>query len=312
MAIIATHVGDFTNLGNDGGFGVKVLITGAAGLLGSAVVEAARQRGHQVVACDRAALDITQPESVRAVVAAERPELVVNCAGFTAVDAAETQPELAMAVNCEGARNVAQAAHGIGARMVHVSTDYVFDGESDRPYTPDDTPNPLGAYAQSKLAGEEAVRAVWDDAADGAGGLILRTGWLYGAGGKNFVDAMLRAGKARPEGVLTIVDDQTGGPTWTGSLAPALIALAEQGATGVLHLSDAGEATWLELACEAFRISAFAGELPSGVSSEAWGAPAQRPTYSVLDTAAANTQLGRAMPHWKDSLRSYLQPGATE
>lgn len=291
---------------------MKVLITGAAGLLGSAVVEAARQRGHDVVACDRAALDITQPESVRAVFAAERPELVVNCAGFTAVDAAETQPELAMAVNCEGARNVAQAAAEVGARMVHMSTDYVFDGAADRPYTPDDEPNPLGVYARSKLAGEEAVRGVADAA--GADWLILRTGWLYGAGGKNFVDSMAKAGEARPEGVLTIVADQIGGPTWTGSLAPALIELAEERATGVLHLADAGEATWLELASEAFRVSGVE-PLPTGVSSEAWGAPAPRPAYSVLDSSQAAALLGRGLgrdlPHWKDSLRSYLEPGAS-
>ena len=181
--------------------------------------------------------------------------------------------------------------------MFFPSTDYVFDGRSDRPYRPEDEPRPLGAYGRSKLAGEQALPE------GGGQWAIIRTSWLYGAGGRDFVDVILGSeGRTEP---LAIVNDQVGCPTWTGSLAPALVALAEQRATGTFHLCDRGEATWLDLAREVVSLAGIDVEI-AATTTEAWGALADRPRYSVLDSSKAEAQLGRFMPTWGESLRAHL------
>ena len=277
---------------------MKILVTGSGGLLGGAVVRAARGRGHDVRALYRATLDITDSESVESRLRDEAPEAVMHCAGYTAVDDAEEEPDRAMAVNRDGTRNVAFAAAAIGASLVYPSTDYVFDGRSDRPYRPEDETHPVNAYGRSKLAGEkvlETTNARW---------AVVRTSWLYGPDRKDFIDVIL--GARYRSSPLKIVNDQVGCPTWTDSLAPALVELAERGAIGTYHLCDRGKATWLDLARGAAICANLDVELEA-TTTEAWGAPADRPRYSVLDSSKAEALLGRSMPMWGESLREHLE-----
>ena len=277
---------------------MKILVTGSGGLLGGAVARAARGRGHDLCALDRAALDVTDSESVESRLRDEAPEAVMHCAGYTAVDDAEEEPDRAMAVNRDGTRIVALAAAAIGASLVYPSTDYVFDGRSDRPYRPGDETHPVNAYGQSKLAGEkvlETTDARW---------AVVRTSWLYGPDGKDFIDVIL--GARYRSSPLKIVNDQVGCPTWTDSLAPALVELAERGAIGTYHLCDRGKATWLDLARGAAICANLDVELEA-TTTEAWGAPADRPRYSVLDSSKAEALLGRSMPMWGESVRAHLE-----
>lgn len=289
---------------------MRILVTGAGGLLGSAVVEAARRRGHDVLAGVRSGansapvpeweieLDVLDAETVRRVMRDVAPEAVVHCAAYTDVDGAETEPHVAMEVNVAGTRSIARAAADGGSLLLLPSTDYVFDGQKQNPYEPEDPPRPVNAYGRSKKAGEETVRKAagpW---------LIVRTSWLYGGGGTNFVDGILE--KAWTEKVVEVVDDQVGRPTWTRSLAEPLVELLETEVRGrVLHLTDRGRASWYELAREAFRIEGVTTPLVP-VSSDEWDAPAPRPRNSVLDISEAEEVLGTAMPDWKKSLRRYL------
>ncbi len=277
---------------------MKILVTGAGGLLGSALVSEGGRRGHDMHPFHRRALDVTDEVAVSAAVAECAPDTVIHCAAYTKVDLAESQPDEAMAVNRDGTENVARAAASAGALMVYLSTDFVFDGRSERPYTPDDPPNPINHYGRTKLAGEAAVRHV------GAAWLTVRGGWFYGEDGTDFVDVILE--RARAGGPLRVVNDQVGGPSWVGSVAPALLDLVEKSATGVLHLCDRGEVTRVDWAREALALAGVDLEVEP-VSSEAFAAAAERPGYSVLNGEAAEAILGRAMPEWSESLRTYLE-----
>src|SRR3954453_4768488 len=221
---------------------MRLLVTGAAGMLGTDVVAAAS--AHDVVALARADLDIIDADAVRAAVRDSQPDAVINCAAWTNVDLAETEEAQATRVNGDGAGHLAAAAAGVGAHIVHVSTDYVFDGTSTEPYREDAPTGPIGAYGRSKLAGEVAVR---DSAPERHA--IVRTAWVFGPHGKNFVDTMLRLGAERDE--LTVVDDQLGCPTYTGHLASALVAIAQTRLQGVLHVAGGGQCTWWDLAVAA-------------------------------------------------------------
>lgn len=283
---------------------IRLYVTGAAGLLGTEVVATARRRGYDVRALTRADLDVTDREAVRGALAGDAaegdgrgPSVVVHCAAYTAVDRAESEPELAARVNHGGAANVAEAAAEAGAWLVHVSTDYVFDGPRSTPWHTDDPPAPRSAYGRTKLAGERAVLASSPTA------LVVRTGWLYGAGGRNFVTAMLERGRGGDP--LRVVDDQQGRPTWARNTAEGLLDLLEHRARGVWHVADGGEATWLDLAREAFRLCGI--DTPVGpVSTEAWGALAPRPPYSVLDLTGTEALLGRKSMAWREALRRFL------
>jgi len=249
-----------------------------------------------VVGLGRGALEVTDPGRVAEVVGDVSPEWVVHCAAYTAVDRAEAEPGEALRVNRDGTANVSAAAAEHGARWLYVSTDYVFDGRSERPYRPDDPVNPLSVYARTKRAGEEVALS--------AGALIVRTGWLYGAGGPNFVDAIVR--RAAAGEAVRVVDDQRGRPTWARNVASASLALIGGDApAGVWHVADGGEATWLELAREACAARGLEADI-SGVSTEAWGAAAPRPPYSVLDVSRTERWLGRPMTPWRDALRAYV------
>ena len=276
---------------------MRILVTGAAGLLGNAVVRTAEERGHDVRAFVRSALDVTDPGEVERHLRAEKPEVVVHCAGYTAVDRAEEESDQAMSVNRDGTRNVALAAAQVGATVVYPSTDFVFDGRADTPYRPDDETSPLSAYGVSKLAGEQVL------AVSGCSWMMVRTSWLYGPGGWDFVDVVLEQSERRRG--MTVVDDQVGCPTWTGSLAPGIVELAEAGVKGTYHLCDAGQASWLDLARQVVEEAGIDLEL-TATNTLAWAAPAQRPPYSVLDCSKAEHILGREMTPWRESLRTYL------
>ncbi len=284
---------------------MKILVTGAHGLLGSAFATDAEELGDDVVARGRADLDITDPDPIREALGVERPDWVVHCAAYTAVDRAEANEGEAFRVNVAGAANVASACAESGVRMVYISSDYVFDGTKSTPYLTSDTPNPLSVYGRSKLAGEEAIRTVFGTMGGwGKSPLIVRTGWLYGAGGRGFVPAILARGtRGEP---LRVVSDQRGRPTWAPNVARSTLGLMRDGRSGIWHVADGGDATWLELARATFQISGVDAEV-EGVTSAAWGAAAPRPAYSVLDLEKSEKALGRAMMHWEEALERFLQ-----
>lgn len=278
----------------------RLLVTGAGGMLGRAVVECAARLGHDVVALTRAELDIRDADAVQTAISAARPRSVINCAAYTDVDGAESDPQLAEAVNARGAAEVAAAAADVDASVVHVSTDYVFDGAKREPWLESDPVGPLGAYGASKLAGEQAV------AEANPAHAIVRTAWLFGAGGRNFVDTMLALGSERDE--VSVVTDQIGCPTWTGHLAGALVELAERpDETGIHHIAGAGSCSWNEFALEIFeRAGVDCRVLPA--TSEQFVRPARRPAYSVLGTERRDPLV---LASWQDGLAAYLATRVT-
>ncbi|MGW2446645.1 dTDP-4-dehydrorhamnose reductase [Streptomyces sp. NPDC001675] len=258
---------------------MRWLVTGASGMLGQDTVRELRERGEDVTGLDRTALDIAEPGSVRQAFDDHRPDVVVNCAAYTAVDDAETDEARALRVNGEGPRLLARACAAHGARLVHVSTDYVFSGEArDTPYPEDHTPAPRTAYGRTKLAGERAVLAEHQ-----GGAVVLRTAWLYGAHGRNFVRTMLEL-EARRD-TLDVVDDQRGQPTWSADVAALVADLGAGDARGVLHATNSGAATWFELAREVFRLAGADPERVRPTDSRSFPRPAPRPAYSVLGHA---------------------------
>ena len=279
--------------------GRRALLTGGSGLLGTALTEELAARGWEVASLDREALDVTDRRRVDQALGDLSPEVVFHCAAFTQVDLAESHPPEAFRVNRDGTRNVALAC-GRSVALVYPSTDYVFQGDATHPYRTDAPTGPRTVYGQSKLAGEEAVRSK-----EGSW-LIARTSWLYGKGGTNFVDSMIRLGKTRDR--LVVVEDQTSRPTWAADLSDALTDLVERGVHGLFHVAGGGTATWYELAVESLRIAGV--ETPvDGITTEAFGAAAPRPRYSVLELADTQEILGRPMPDWRGSLRRYLTGG---
>jgi dTDP-4-dehydrorhamnose reductase len=273
---------------------VKILVTGAGGMLGSDVVRAAEFVNHEVVPATHGDLDITDRAAVERLLFQERPEVVVNCAAYTDVDGAEDDLGGAMDVNAEGAANVAAAANEIGAKVIYPSSDYVFDGSKGEPYVESDEPRPQSIYAQSKLAGEH------ETAEAGPRHFIARSAWLFGASGRNFVETMLAL--ARDHGEVVVVRDQVGSPTYTAHLADALVRLAGTDAYGVHHLASQGECSWFEFAQEIFRQAGVECRVMSCTSDE-FGRPAPRPSYSVLGTERPDAIY---LPHWKEGLASYL------
>ncbi len=272
---------------------MRTLVTGAAGMLGQDLVPMLRARGDEVTAIDLD-VDITDLAAVRACVASVRPEAIFHLAAWTDVDGAEADEPAALAVNGDGTAHVATAAAGVGATLVAVSTDYVFDGASAAGYAEDDPTGPIGAYGRTKLAGEQAALA-----AHPAGTRIARTAWLYGAGGANFVDTMLTLGATHDE--LRVVADQTGSPTWTRDLAPALIALLDQPA-GIYHTAGGGSVSWAGFAEAIFAAAGIACTVRPVTTAE-FGRPAPRPAWSILNVTKRGAP--RLRP-WQDALRDYL------
>lgn len=283
---------------------MKALITGANGQLGWELTRTAPADA-DTLALDRTKLDITDARAVSDTVAHAAPELIVNAAAYTAVDKAESEPERAYSVNRDGAAALADAAAESGARLIQVSTDFVFDGLESRPYRPEDPTAPLGVYGASKLAGEVAVGERLGDRA-----LIVRTGWVYSFHGGNFVKTMLRLMGERDE--LSVVADQVGTPTWARSLAEAIWRLAERDTGGdIIHYSDAGVASWYDLAVaigeEAVARGLLGREIPvAPIASSAYPTPAKRPAYSVLDKSTGWERSRTRPQHWRCSLRAML------
>jgi len=273
---------------------VKVLVTGAAGMLGRDVMLAAGNAGHDVVGFGRPELDVTDAAGLEKKLDLERPDLVVNCSAWTDVDGAESAEEDAFAVNGSGAGNVAAAAAKVGAGVVYVSTDYVFDGAKGSPYVESDQPAPLSAYGRTKLAGEEAT------AAANKRHFIVRSAGLFGVGGSNFVETMLRL--AADHGEVLVVRDQVGSPTYTWHLAYGIVRLIEGIEFGIHHMAAAGKCSWYEFAREIFEQAKIECKVLSG-TTEMLGRPAPRPAFSAL---TSQREHAIRLPSWHDGLAGYL------
>lgn len=281
---------------------MKAVVTGAGGQLARAW-SAAAPPGWSVTGLSRAELDTSDAAAVERVVDALAPDLILNAAAYTAVDRAESEPDLAFAVNRDGAGHLAAAAARLGARLIQVSTDFVFDGRSGRPYRPGDAPGPLNVYGASKLAGEQAAAETAPEA------LIVRTAWVYGPSGGNFLATMLRLMAARP--VIGVVADQIGAPTSTLTLAEALWGLAGKEARGLMHFTDAGVASWYDFAQAIAEEALVAGLIDRApavkpIATADYPTAARRPAFSVLDSSAAYGLLGAPAAHWRVALRQVL------
>ncbi len=281
----------------------KILITGAGGQLGRELAQSV-PAGAESRALARAELDISDPQRIGEVIAEMSPTVVINAAAYTAVDRAESEVAAAMAANAGAPASLAAACAAHGARLIHISTDFVFDGGSSVPYQPDARAAPLGVYGRSKLAGEERVRACLPDA------VILRTGWVYSALGANFVKTMLRLMAEREE--LSVVADQVGTPTWAAGLAAAVWAAVERPEiSGTYHWSDAGACSWYDFAVAIAEEAEAVGLLErvpriKPIPGSAYPTPARRPAYSVLDKSASWRDLALQPVHWRQNLRAML------
>jgi dTDP-4-dehydrorhamnose reductase len=279
---------------------MRLLLTGAAGMLGHDLRAAATRAGHDVIPLARADLDVRDAAAVQAAIGAARPDAVVNCAAWTDVDGAEADEAAATVLNGDAAGHVAAAAAAAGAFVVQVSTDYVFDGTGSEPYTESAPTAPRSAYGRSKLAGEHAVAAAAPD-----GHAIVRTAWLFGRHGGNFVATMLRLAGERD--TLSVVDDQIGCPTFTGHLADALVTIADERLGGLRHVAGGGACSWYDLAAATFAATGADVELNRGRTADL-ARPAPRPAFSVLRSERPDTP---TLPPWQDGLNAYLELGVT-
>ncbi|BEV01851.1 dTDP-4-dehydrorhamnose reductase [Novosphingobium olei] len=278
----------------------KALVTGVNGQVGKALLATAPE-GWTCIALDRAALDLADPAAIERLVADERPDLVLNPAAYTAVDKAESEPDLAFAINAAAPGAFARALAQTGGQLVQVSTDFVFDGSSGTAYRPDDQRNPQSIYGASKAAGEDAA---------GDAAIIVRTSWVYAAGGANFVRTMLRLMRERDQ--LRVVADQIGSPTWATGLARTLWGLAQAGTPGVYHHRDAGVASWYDFAvaiAEEAQAIGLLDRIPAitPIATSDYPTPARRPSFSVLDVSTTRGLLGDDAVHWRHNLRTMLE-----
>jgi len=268
-------------------------------MLGTDLVRILEEQGHKVFATDIEELDITQFDSLKRMVRDVSPDVIVNCAAYTDVDKAEEEPDKAFLINAIGVRNLALVCKDLDIDLCHISTDYVFDGTKKGPYMPNDLPNPINAYGKSKLAGEEHVQKILNKF------YIVRTSWLYGKHGKNFVYTILDL--AKKQEVLRMVDDQIGSPTWTVTLAQAIAKLIQTQKYGIYHVTDKTEngISWYEFAKEIVRISGIRIDVfPAKI--EEFPRPAKRPKNSVLDIKMSQLALNEDIPPWGKSLKMFL------
>jgi dTDP-4-dehydrorhamnose reductase len=280
---------------------MRLLVTGAAGMLAGDVRRVAERTGHELILVDLPELDITDEAAVVSFFERERPEATVNCAAWTDVDGAESNGDAARAVNADGAGNMARAAAHVGTPLLHISTDYVFDGTAPldgqgepRAYVESDPTGPRSVYGETKRAGECQVLAASPNHT------VVRTSWLYGLNGRNFVEAMFSQADERE--AVQVVDDQIGCPTWSGHLAPAVIGLIERGVSGLVHLAGAGEVTWYGFAREIFRQAEVKCRVEA-ISSAQMKRAAVRPAFSVLATEREDVL---PMGPWQEGLAGYL------
>jgi dTDP-4-dehydrorhamnose reductase len=274
---------------------MKVLILGGTGLLGKALVR--EWRGDEVLAMGSRDVDIRDAAKVREIIAEARPDWIVLAAAYTDVDGCESHPDLAFAVNRDGAANVAETANQVRAKLIFLSSDYVFDGKNTLPYEVDDKRNPQGVYGNSKAQAEVKLIEILP------GCCIARTSWVFGVGGKCFPDTILRLAANRPS--LDVVNDQRGCPTYTVDLARAIVQLCRKNASGIVHVTNAGDCTWFEFARQIVEASGLTSEVRP-VGSQQMARPAPRPAYSVLSATSLH-RYGIEMPAWNDALRRYLE-----
>jgi dTDP-4-dehydrorhamnose reductase len=273
---------------------LKVLVTGAAGMLGRDAARTAEQVSHEVVRLSHEDLDITDAAAVEQAIATEQPEAVINCAAWTDVDGAEDDLGAAMDVNANGAGYVAAATAGLGCKLVFPSTDYVFDGHKREPYVESDEPRPLSVYGQTKLAGEVETARL------NPRHFIVRSSWLFGTGGRNFVETMLTFGRDHEE--VVVVKDQIGCPTYTGHLAAGMVRLLEWDQYGIHHIAGDGECSWYEFALEIFEQASIDCHVMSA-TTEMLDRKAPRPAYSVL---RSEREPAIHLPEWREGLAAFL------
>jgi dTDP-4-dehydrorhamnose reductase len=275
----------------------RILVTGAGGMLGSDLVPVLEGAGHEVFARPRSDLDIARETDVARAFREIQPHVVINCAAFTRVDDCESDPR-ALEVNARAVHRLADHSLRHASQLVQISTDFVFDGAKREPYSEEDAPNPLSAYGRGKRQGEEAALRV-------PSGLVVRSSWLFGSAGWNFIEAILKqveAGRHK----LTVVNDQTGRPTATPDLSEAILALIEGGAVGIYHFANRGEVSWFDFAREILTLSEHAGVDVEATDSDTLGRPARRPPYSVLDISRYERVTGRPVRHYREALVEYL------
>ena len=286
----------------------RILLTGSEGQLGRELQRILSSVG-EIIGVNRQRMDLRDPNKIRQVISEIKPDTIVNAAAYTAVDRAETESELAYAINAIAPTIMAEEAQKLGSFLLHISTDYVFDGTKSTPYTEQDIPNPLSVYGKSKLAGEEGIQQI------GGQSIILRTAWVYGSFGKsNFLKTMLRLAQEREE--IRVVCDQIGSPTWARDIAEAITQLLSKqestGLAGVYHFTNSGVATWYDFAIAIFekaRELGFDGKVKRviPITTAEYPTPAQRPAYSVLSTQKITAALGNYPPYWRDSLWQMLR-----
>ncbi|MBI3013628.1 MAG: dTDP-4-dehydrorhamnose reductase [Candidatus Tectomicrobia bacterium] len=279
----------------------RILITGARGMLGSALVRFLQKKKKEKIElfpCDLEDLDVTNPGGVRSGIGDIKPHIVIHAAAFTDVDGCEVDEKKAMSVNAEGTKSVAQACAEVGARLIYISTDFVFDGTKRSPYSEADSPNPVNVYGQSKLRGEEYVSGILLDF------LIVRTSWLFGPGGRNFVDTIRCLADSRK--TLSVVTDQVGSPTFSEDLTEALWLLADSEAGGIVHVSNEGACSRYEWARKIVEFSEKNPAMVRPSTSQEVIRPARRPSYSVLNSSRFKEITGRSLRPWVDAVEAYL------
>lgn len=276
---------------------MKVLVTGVKGQLGFDVMNELKKRGLEAVGADIEEMDITDEESVNRFIMAAKPDAVIHCAAYTAVDAAEENEDICRRVNADGTRNIAKVCKELDCKMIYISTDYVFDGQGSRPWEPDEERHPLNVYGQTKYEGELAVQELLEKY------FIVRIAWVFGVNGKNFVKTMLNL--AQTHDTLTVVNDQYGSPTYTYDLARLLVDMVQTDKYGIYHATNEGICTWYEFACEIFKQANVAVKvLP--VSAAEYRAKAKRPENSRMSKEKLTENGFERLPSWQDALGRYL------
>ena len=283
---------------------MKVLVTGSKGQLGHDVIHELEKRGIQAVGVDVQEMDITDGEACRRVISSEGPDAVIHCAAYTAVDAAEDHVELCRKVNADGTRNIALVCKELDLKMMYISTDYVFNGEGERPWEPDDKREPLNVYGQTKCEGELAIEELVEKF------FLVRIAWVFGVNGNNFIKTMLRLGKER--GAVSVVNDQIGSPTYTYDLACLLVDMIVSDRYGRYHATNEGLCSWYEFAVEIFRQAGMDAVQVTPVDSSGFAVKAKRPKNSRMDKSKLVENGFEPLPTWQDALGRYLKEIQTD
>ena len=278
---------------------MRVFVTGVKGQLGYDVMNELEKRGLTGIGVDIDEMDITDAAACRKVISEAKPDAVIHCAAYTAVDAAEDNVDLCRRVNADGTRNIAEVCHDLDIKMMYISTDYVFDGQGIRPWEPDDERHPLNVYGQTKYEGELAVEELVKKF------FTVRIAWVFGVNGKNFIKTMLRLGKER--GAVSVVDDQVGSPTYTYDLARLLVDMIQTDKYGRYHATNEGLCSWYEFACEIFKKAGMDQVSVTPVTSEQFPAKAKRPSNSRMSKEKLTEAGFEHLPSWQDALERYLR-----